>query len=347
MMNVPALYNDELAQIGARANEAARLTVFADYYERNSDAHTKALKNTLIAWAAFLSQHGVERSVDKLAEQPSAWAGVTAGLVKSFQATCIQTGYRATTANVMLSHIKTFCKMVAESGLINEKERDAILAVRSYARSEMPNIDRKRAITKISAEKTTHTAISTAQAERIKHDHPNTPRGRRNAVLGALLIDYGLRADEIAKLAMRSVNLATGELTVYRSKTHTTQTFALSSALRSAFVLYLRHDRETTTGPLLCGNRKHKPDELSTNAMSRWRIFEEVRALGRDLDIGDALSPHDCRVHWAIAHYRKHRDIARLQYDGGWNSPNMPMHYMQEAIRAEELEKRKKETSNE
>lgn len=345
MSNLPDLQRN-LPDLGQMANEAARLTAFTSYYERKSANTLKAMRNTLGVLSTYLAGKGVSVETVALAENPQAWHGMSHGLVEGFQRWCLQESYAVSGINTMLSHIKVYCRLAVKAGALSQDELYRIRGVSSIARREVANIDISRrandTATRRSAEKEAHTAISTAQAHELKHMHPSSPRGRRNAVLMCLLLDHGLRADEIAKLTVRHVSMTKREFEFYRSKSGSTQKVAMSADLATALVAYRLQD-SAASGPLLLSNRKHKPGELNTNGMSRQRIFDEVRSLGEDAGIDGPLSPHDCRVCWAISSYRRHKDLARLQRDGGWNSPHMPMHYMQEALKAEELERNKAE----
>ena len=42
------------------------------------------------------------------------------------------------------------------------------------------------------------------------------------------------------------------------------------------------------------------------------------------------LSPHDLRHSWATEHARQGVNVKALQQAGGWSSPSMPLHYVQE-----------------
>lgn len=337
-----SIYRD-MDTLGHAANEAARLTAFTSYYNRKSINTRKAMRNTLGVLSTALATDGVKREPDQLFENPEAWRGITHGLVEGFQNWCLESGYAVSGINTMLSHIKIYCRLAVKGGVLSQDELYRIRDVKAVARREIPNINAGRRAdgtpTRRSAEKDTHTAITRAEALTLKQMHPNTPRGRRNRVMMCVLLDHGLRADELAKLTIRNVKLASREIEFYRSKSDAWQAISLSADLHAALLPYLQKDA-ATSGPLLLSGKKHCPDDLNTNGMTRQRIFDEVRDLGIDAGIEGALSPHDCRVYWAITSYRHHKDIARLQREGGWSSPAMPMHYMQEALRAEERELR-------
>lgn len=55
------------------------------------------------------------------------------------------------------------------------------------------------------------------QAAQLKRQ-PDTPQGWRDALLTCLLLGHGLRAGEVARLAVADLDLATGEPRFYRVK---------------------------------------------------------------------------------------------------------------------------------
>ncbi|HXQ38644.1 MAG TPA: tyrosine-type recombinase/integrase, partial [Anaerolineales bacterium] len=57
-------------------------------------------------------------------------------------------------------------------------------------------------------------------------------------------------------------------------------------------------------------------------------INKRVELLGRKVGI-ENLSPHDLRHYWATNAARKGTPVKNLQQAGGWNSPAMPLHYIE------------------
>ena len=81
-------------------------------------------------------------------------------------------------------------------------------------------------------------SLTPDQAARLKAQ-PDTPQGRRDALLLCLLLDHGLRVGEVAGLAVRDFDLAAGELRFYRPKVDKIQTHRLTADTLAAARAYL------------------------------------------------------------------------------------------------------------
>ena len=133
-----------------------------------------------------------------------------------------------------------------------------------------------------------------------------------------LLLDHALRVSEVEALDVRSINLETAELTIYRHKTNKTQIHTLTLDTYKATQAYLA-DCPQDQEPLFIGIcSKERIDTSSINA--------RVSQLGEAIGI-KGLSPHDCRHFYATDAIRNGTDIKSLQDAGGWNSPAMPLRY--------------------
>jgi integrase len=71
------------------------------------------------------------------------------------------------------------------------------------------------------------------QAHALKAQ-PDTPQGRREALLMCLLIDHGLRVGEVAALHVGDFDLAKSEMVFYRAKVDKIQRHKLSAVSFSA-----------------------------------------------------------------------------------------------------------------
>ncbi len=69
---------------------------------------------------------------------------------------------------------------------------------------------------------------------------------------------------------------------------------------------------------------------LTGQGMSERALTKRVMVLGQVIGIS-GLSAHDCRHHWATKAARNNTPIDRLQDAGGWNSPAMPLRYVESA----------------
>ena len=174
-------------------------------------------------------------------------------------------------------------------------------------------------------------SLTPEQARALK-TQPNTPQGRRDALIMALLLDHGLRVGELAGLLVTNIDLRTGELRFYREKVDKDQTHRLTDDALRAVLAYPELDAPAM-GPLLRASRKD--GRLHDVGMSNRAITARVRALGATIGV-DGLSAHDCRHTWATQAARSGTPIDRLQDAGGWASPAMPLRYVEAARIANE-----------
>jgi integrase len=321
---------------GEMANEHASRSVFADYRSRKADNTLKRQDAALALFSDYLAESaGHAPTAEALVTTPAAWRGVTWGLVDGFAKWLLLRGYAVGTVNVRLSTIKTYSKLAAKSGTVTAQELAMIQTVNGYSRKEGKRVDERREAasipTRVGDKKREPVVLSKAQADALK-SQPDTPQGRRDAVLVRLMLDLGLRCGEVAGLTVGDVDLKRGELRVYRPKVDVEQTHELINGLQGALAAYLDYDAPPL-GALLRSSRKG--GELTTAGMSERAITERVRYLGAQVGI-KGLSAHDLRHTWATMAARNGTPLDRLQDAGGWASPAMPLRYVEAAKIANE-----------
>jgi integrase len=328
-----------LSDVGQAANEAAAATAFADYRARKAANTLTRQDNGLTLFSGYLAEvAGVAPTGEDLTGDPLAWRGVTWGLVDGFTRWLLLRGYAASTANVHLSTIKTYAGLAAKAGALSLQDAALIRSVQGYSRTEAKRVDEKRKAadipTRRGAKKAQAVGLTPEQAKALR-SHPDTPQGRRDALLMTLLLDLGLRVGELAALTVDCVDLQAGELRFYRQKVDIVQTHRLTPDALQAARAYLAQDAPPI-GPLLRASRKSKTgDNLTHGGMTARAITQRVRQLGERTGI-EGLSAHDCRHFWATQAARNGTPIDRLQDAGGWASPAMPLRYVESAKVANE-----------
>ncbi len=201
-----------------------------------------------------------------------------------------------------------------------------IRTVAGYAHKEARRIDERRETSRRGSKKSAAVHISQKQAKKLKAQ-PDTPQGRRDALLMCLLLDHGLRVGEVARLQVADFDLKAGEMRFLRPKVDKVQTHKLSADTLRALHAWFEGGDAPGTGSLLRGSRKG--GALTKAGMSERSITDRVRVLGEQVGL-EGLSAHDCRHHWATYWARK-VDVLRLQEAGGWNSLAMPRRYVEES----------------
>ena len=241
----------QIADVGQSANRAASRHLFDDYRSDKADNTLAAQHYALQLYVRYLEAIGVERQVEQLERNPSAWAGTTWGIVKGFAKWLLREGYAVSTVNHALSTVKTYCKLASQAGEIPSDEAQQIKAVTGYSRKAGKRIDERRTQTRVSSRKASHTSIGIEQIEALKHDHADTPQGRRDAVVMALLLDHGLRVGELVGLQVADVELDAGLLRFYRPKVDKEQTHELTPDALRALRAYFEAGDVLATGPLI------------------------------------------------------------------------------------------------
>lgn len=322
---------------GQAANQVAAEHTFADYISRKAPNTIKAQGFDLAVFAEYLAAAGVLVAAVELQMSPGAWRGMTWGLVAGFVQWQLSAGHATTSINRRLSTVKTYAKLAAQANAITASELALIQTVKGYGGKEAKRVNEGRDVSRVGSKKAEHISITTDQADALKAQPLDTPQGRRDAVLMALLLDHGLRAGEVAALTVTDVDLHNGMLRFYRPKVDKTQNNKLSAAALAALRAYFAAGDAPAIGQLLRGSRKG--GKLDGAGISTTCITERVRTLGQALGI-DGLSAHDCRHYWATFWSNRVEKLPKgvfsLQEAGGWNSLAMPRRYVEAATIANE-----------
>jgi len=318
----------ELQTAGQMANYHAAQRRFDDYLSRKAMNTVTAQRSDLLHFSSYLQDAGVHNAPDedRLQTDPLAWRGVTWGLVDGFVKWQLAQGHAIASINRRLSTIKVYTKLASQTGMIDPQELALIRTVTGYAKSEAKRIDARRPVTRVGEKKSTPVRITHEQARQLKA-HPNTPQGRRDALLICLLLDHGLRVGEVVLLQAENFDLETGIFYFERPKVDSEQIHKLSATTAQALHSYIHAGDAPQKGPLLRGSRKS--GALTHAGISDRAIQARVRFLGEQISLFD-LSPHDCRHYWAT-YWAKKVDVLRLQEAGGWSSLEMPRRYIERA----------------
>ncbi len=319
---------DVLRKAGQAANHAAGRAVFTDYQSRKAANTLRRQACDLDLFSQFLAEAGAP--CGDLANDPAAWRGITWGLLAAWQKWQLRAGYAVDTVNVRLSTVKTYARLALKAGSLKAQEYAMIRAVEGYQHKEAPRIDESRAAaghaTRRGAKKAEAVSITPAQARALK-DQPDTPQGRRDALLMALLLDHGLRVGEVAILDRQAFDLEAGEFRFDRPKVNKVQTHRMTTATLKAARAYLVADAMASG---CIWRQSIKSGQLGAVGMSERSLSERVRSLGEAVGI-EGLSAHDCRHYWATAAVRNGTQLDRLQDAGGWASLAMPLRYAEAA----------------
>lgn len=236
--------------------------------------------------------------------------------------------------NVPDQRIKSssFAKVATLCSRYGKELDNRIRVVSGYGKQEGKRVDERRPVTRVGHKKEDPVRLTLTQARTLK-TQPDTPQGRRDALLMCLLLDHGLRVGELVQLKVANFDLERGELRFYRPKVDVEQTHQLTNDTWRIANAYFRLDAPNSSRVLL-GCRKN--GRLTGKPLSIRAIKKRVAFLGRtqlniENDNDAELSPHDCRHYWATDAARNGTDPFRLQKAGGWSSLAMPRRYVEAA----------------
>jgi integrase len=278
-----------------------------------------------------------------MSDDLAQWRHITFGLVEGFQRWQLQQGYSIGSVNVRLDTIRMYCTLAMQAGFLDTSERALIYTIRKLNPKEGRNIDEKRKKRGIKtrqehSKKDKPVVVEPLLCRRLKDSLRtlDTDLARRDLLLVCLLADHGLRCGEVAGLSATCINLTRGTLTFYRHKVNKTQIHYLTDDTIAAAQAYF--ERFHPTEHLFEGDprvEKQLPDgrirpgKTREDGLDDTSINARIRVLGRLIGIKN-LSPHDLRHSWATEHARQGVNVKALQQAGGWSSPYMPLHYVQD-----------------
>jgi integrase len=250
-----AISTDSAAmQVAGRvANAVAAQHLVADYRERKAENTLRRQDADLALFAAYLGDVGIVAG--ELNTDPAAWQGISWGLVAGFVQWLLGQGYATGSVNVRLSTVKTYAKLASKAGTLDKLEYLQIKDVSGYSSRERKRVDEKRVdagnATRRGHKKAAAVRLAPAQARKLKTGQPDTPQGRRDAILMCLLLDHGLRCGEVALLEVGHVDLKAGELRFYRPKVDKEQTHRLTHDAKAALQAWFASGDAPVIGPLL------------------------------------------------------------------------------------------------
>lgn len=319
------------ADVAAIADAYASAGAFSDYQDRKAGNTLRAQAAALELFADFLTSVKVHVTGHALKNDPAAWKDITWGLLTAFRNWQLSRGYAIASINQRLGAVRIYAGMAHQAGILDTQALILIRGVQGYSRKEAGKVDEKRTdagtMTRCGAKKAQTTVIDDVQAAALK-TQPDTPQGRRDALLMALLIDHGLRVSELALLELASFNLKKGQMTFYRPKVDNTGVHKLTADTLLALRAWIDSGDAPPFGPLLRASRKG--GALTSSGMTTSGIAARVRELGAVIGI-EALSPHDLRHYCATEMAGKKYEMKELMDWFGWASPAMAIRYIKGA----------------
>lgn len=314
-------------EIGEAFNQASAKTAF--------DITAKA-KNTKLRYekelrnfAFFLDECGFH---NQGMTAPEEWKYITFGIVDGYKRYLLQKGYSINSVNQTLYIIRRYCREATRAGFIPVEEMGKIQLIEGVKSSEAPHIDEERASnnipTRASTKKIKAKEITPDQVDALKHQQPDTLRGKRDALLFAILLDMGLRESEIITLTWDSINPETRVMTWHRKKTNNDGVELVSRDILQALEDYSKAMEER--GEELSGGlwaKINKGDRISGRGLTTDAVKLIVRNAGDRVGV-DHLSPHDLRHSMATRAYLADIPVISIQRRLGHSTASTTERYI-------------------
>lgn len=327
----------DIREVAAIADQVAGAHTLADYQARKSEETRRRQRFDLQVFSRYLAVVGLQ--LENLDSDLSSWSGVSHGLVTGFVRWLEREGYAIGSINVRLATVRAYAALAAQAGFLTGDTLALIKAVKGYRAKEGRNLDEQRETARIGEKKAAPVLLAPAHATLLKREAATSAgkNAARDCLILCLLLDQGLRCEEVASLNMDAISLEAGALVFYRHKVDIIQTHDLTGDTLQAARRYLATlpatRREDQTAPLFQGiihNREVKAAKSARRQrdqrLAERTIAHMVERYGAALEL-PGLSPHDCRHYWATYAIKAGTDIKALQDAGGWASPAMPLKY--------------------
>lgn len=119
---------------------------------------------------------------DQLITTPSAWSFISWGLLQAYLKLLLNEGYATTTINLHLALLRSLIYLAHQAGgITDESEIQRIRTIRGFGSRRAKNVNQQREIdqipTRIGSKKTEWVPLAPEEADILKHDHADTPRG--------------------------------------------------------------------------------------------------------------------------------------------------------------------------
>ena len=310
-------FENEIMQI---ANENPFAENLLKKSKSTIERHIRELRN----FGVFLESRGHAPS---LMQRPADWKQVKAKDVHDYKNYLLYgRGLAVSTVNQIIFIVRSYAALsAAHDGMSESEYFKTTQQARGIRVREADRIDALRPVTRSSNKKQQAVAITRLDAERLKHEQPDDPRGRRDALMMCLLLDYGLRISDVISLTMQNIDMNTRTVSVKTQKTGTNLYLSMTDDIYQAADRYFKHFTPAAEDtPIWYGVNKHGQIQ---GGFSKHSAQMRIKQLGEAVGI-EGFSAHDCRHYWVTAADRGGSSLLAITEAGGWTSPTMPARYI-------------------
>ena len=288
--------------------------LFSDYFSTN-DPLTRQLDAELQDFLFDRQARNLSpRTVDYYARSLTVW--------RDFLLTQAVT----TTENITPAHVRRYLVMLAEKGHSPGGIVTLYTALRVFLRWFVEEYPRPgwNPLAKIKAPKRPKEVLPPLSLSHFNAMVDHCPRrsfaGDRDRVMLMLLVDTGIRHQELTDLTVGDVDLNNGQITIRSGKGRKSRAVFIGAKTRRAMLAYYRH-RESLNNDLALWVK------TDGDALTKWGIRQIVRRAAERAGV-NAPGMHEFRRAFAINSLRNGMDVATLQRLLGHSSLEVVLRYL-------------------
>ena len=287
----------------------------------------------------FANWYADDRAADYVSfQQPEHWNRVTAKDITDYRLNLLYNeSYRETAAGIVpngkksistinqeVSMLCKLAKIAHAAGYLNDHEYNLIRDIEGITPAEGKEVDKGRGQTRCNnAKKEAPIQITILQIELLKHDHPNTLKGKRDQLLFCLLLDHGQRIGDMLELTTDKIDMTARTITFTSQKTNCDMRLQMTADVYRAFTEYFAMWQPIQGGSIWTGINK---SDKAQGGFSKRAAQKLITATAAKYGITD-FAAHDCRHAWTDKALDAGNDIVTIQHAGGWKNITMVSYY--------------------
>lgn len=320
------------------AYEAAKANEFIQYMTRRERGTVKRQVKVIADFATWYAADRGRAFCNM--QQPYMWKDVTAKDLTDYRLNLIyndsfrtdpRTGERVNigkkainTINQEVSILCKFAKIAHAAGYLPDDHYNLIRDIEGIKPSEAEEINKGRDGSRCNnAKKAAPVQLSLLQMELLKHDHPETLKGKRDQLFFCLLLDHGQRVGDMVNLTTDNVDMDNRTLTFRTQKTNCDMRLQMTGDVYRAFREYFAMWKPSAGSSIWTGvNKSDIPSGSFSKRAAQKMITEAAAKYGIE-----NFSAHDCRHAWTDKALDAGNDVVTIQHAGGWKNLTMVSYY--------------------
>jgi integrase len=330
--------NTAITTANSAAYEAAKANEFIQYMTRRERGTAKRQVKVISDFATWYAADRGRAFCDMM--WPVMWKDVTAKDLTDYRLNLIyndsfrtdpRTGERVNigkkainTINQEVSILCKFAKLAHAAGYIPDDHYNLIRDIEGIKPGEAIEIDKGRDGSRCNnAKKAAPVQLTLLQMELLKHDHPETLKGKRDQLFFCLLLDHGQRVGDMVNLTTANVDMINRTLTFKTQKTNCDMRLQMTGDVYRAFREYFAMWQPIQGGTIWTGvNKSDVPSGSFSKRAAQKMITEAAAKYGIE-----NFSAHDCRHAWTDKALDAGNDVVTIQHAGGWKNLTMVSYY--------------------